>query len=108
MARGVIHLILYRAVYMYLVPVPEDITGLSGVLAFMLAAYLLYLRVSGLFHFIVGSLCLFGFNLPETHRLYLLAKRVQRLLAADQHLLERLHDEADLITRASCGCGSSG
>jgi alginate O-acetyltransferase complex protein AlgI len=35
--------------------------------------YLLYLRISGTFHLIVGLLHMFGFNLPETHHLYYLA-----------------------------------
>ena len=61
------------------------------------ATFLLYLRVSGLFHMIVGMLHLFGFNLPETHHCYFLAVELHRLLAADQHLLERLHDEALLL-----------
>jgi hypothetical protein len=39
----------------------------------MLGMYLLYLRISGTFHLIVGLLHMFGFNLPETHHLYLLA-----------------------------------
>ena len=39
----------------------------------MLGMYLLYLRVSGTFHLIVGLLLMFGFNLPETHHLYYLA-----------------------------------
>ena len=40
---------------------------------FLLATFLLYLRVSGQFHLIVGVLHLFGFRLPETHHLYFLA-----------------------------------
>lgn len=39
----------------------------------MVTTYLLYLRVSGQFHIIVGLLHLFGYDLPETHRRYLLA-----------------------------------
>ncbi len=39
----------------------------------MVLVYLLYLRVSGQFHIIVGLLHLFGYDLPETHRRYLLA-----------------------------------
>ena len=39
----------------------------------MLGTFLLYLRVSGQFHLIVGLLHLFGFRLPETHKLYYLA-----------------------------------
>ena len=47
--------------------------GLGGVVQYMVATYRLYLRVSGQFHLVVGMLCLFGFNLPETHHLYFLA-----------------------------------
>ena len=71
--RGAFHLILYRVVYHYFLPNPADIAGLGGVVQAMVATYLLYLRISGQFHLIVGLLCLFGFNLPETHHLYYLA-----------------------------------
>lgn len=71
--RGMTHLIAYRVIYQYIIPAPEAVEGLGGILLFMLTTYLLYLRVSGQFHIIVGLLCLFGFNLPETHRLYYLA-----------------------------------
>lgn len=73
MYRGVVHLLLYRLVYYYLLPAPSDVEALGGVLQSMLTTYLLYLRISGQFHLIIGILCLFGFNLPETHRLYFLA-----------------------------------
>ena len=73
MLRGAIHLILYRVVYYYYTPAVEEINGLAGVLLFIVSAYLLYLRVSGLFHLIIGIMCLFGFNLPETHKQYFLA-----------------------------------
>jgi hypothetical protein len=39
----------------------------------MVGMYLLYLRVSGTFHLIVGLLLMFGFNLPEIHHMYFLA-----------------------------------
>ena len=39
----------------------------------MIWPFLLYLRVSGQFHVIVGMLHLFGFNLPETHHEYFLS-----------------------------------
>ena len=71
--RGMTHLLMYRVVYHYLMPGPDELTGLFNVLQYMLATYLLYLRISGQFHMIVGILCLFGFNLPETHHLYYLA-----------------------------------
>ena len=71
--RGIGHLLLYRFVY-YLMPrVDEGYNGVLGVFLFMAMTYGLYLRVSGLFHLIVGSLCLFGFNLPQTNNNYFLA-----------------------------------
>ena len=45
----------------------------AGVGQYVLSSFLLYLRVSGLFHLMVGMLRLFGFNLPETHHRYFLA-----------------------------------
>jgi len=73
MARGVFHLLLYRVVYQF---APLDVSKLSSsldVVGFMVGTYLLYLRISGSFHLIVGLLLMFGFNLPETHHLYYLA-----------------------------------
>ncbi len=73
MFRGVVQLLLYRVIYQF---APLDVYKLSSALdvaGCMLGMYLLYLRVSGTFHLIVGLLHMFGFNLPETHHLYLLA-----------------------------------
>ena len=73
MFRGVFQLLLYRVVYQF---APLDVYKLSSALdvaGCMLGMYLLYLRVSGTFHLIVGLLLMFGFNLPETHHLYFLA-----------------------------------
>src|SRR6266566_348816 len=73
MFRGVVQLLLYRIIYQF---APLDVYKLSSALdvaGCMLGMYLLYLRVSGTFHLIVGLLHMFGFNLPETHHLYLLA-----------------------------------
>jgi len=39
----------------------------------MVSTFLLYLRISGQFHLVIGMLYLFGFRLPETHHRYLLA-----------------------------------
>jgi hypothetical protein len=73
MFRGVVQLLLYRVIYQF---APLDVYKLSSaldVVGCMLGMYLLYLRISGTFHLIVGLLHMFGFNLPETHHLYLLA-----------------------------------
>ncbi len=71
--RGIIHLILYRLVYYHLTLGPEEVTDPSLLMQFLVSNFLLYLRVSGLFHLIIGMLYLFGFRLPETHNRYLLA-----------------------------------
>ena len=72
-ARGLVHLVLYRVVYHNLLVDPVDVATLGDLAQFMLGTFLLYLRVSGQFHLIVGMLHLFGFRLPETHKLYYLA-----------------------------------
>jgi hypothetical protein len=71
--RGVIHLLLYRFVYLHLTLDPDDLRTLGDLVQFILTTFLLYLRVSGQFHIVVGALHLFGFRLPETHYLYYLA-----------------------------------
>jgi len=71
--RGIYQLVLYRIVYQFLVLPPGEVQSTLQLVQFMLSAYLLYLRVSGLFHLIVGLLLLFGFNIPETHKKYYLA-----------------------------------
>ncbi len=73
MVRGVAHLILYRIVYYNLALGPSEIAGRGDLIRFLVTNFLLYLRVSGQFHLIVGMLHLFGFNLPETNKLYVLA-----------------------------------
>lgn len=70
MLRGLVHLLLYRIVSYYLVPEPGAVDGLVGFLWYATANFFLYLKISGLFHLIVGVLLLFGFNLPETHKRY--------------------------------------
>jgi D-alanyl-lipoteichoic acid acyltransferase DltB (MBOAT superfamily) len=71
--RGLIHLLLYRFIYHNVVGDAESVATLGDLVQFMLGTFLLYLRVSGQFHLIVGMLHLFGFRLPETHKLYYLA-----------------------------------
>ena len=71
--RGVVQLILYRLVYQTMVIEPAAVATIADLGQYLLWPYLLYLRVSGQFHVVVGILHLFGFNLPETHRSYFLA-----------------------------------
>jgi len=71
--RGLVQLILYRYVYVFLSGDAMELHSLGDLVQFLLATFLLYLRVSGQFHLICGVLYLFGFRLPETHHLYFLA-----------------------------------
>jgi D-alanyl-lipoteichoic acid acyltransferase DltB (MBOAT superfamily) len=78
-ARGLLHLVLYRLVYYNFLGDPIDVEKLGDLVQYMLGTFLLYLRVSGQFHLIVGLLYLFGFRLPETHKLYYLAHNFTEL-----------------------------
>ncbi len=71
--RGIFQLILYRFVYQNLVMDPERVADAGDLARCLVANFLLYLKVSGNFHLIIGILHLFGFNLPETHHKYLLS-----------------------------------
>ncbi len=71
--RGLVHLLLYRYVYYYLTVAPSEVVHAGDLMQFLIANFLLYLRVSGLFHLVIGILHLFGFALPETHKLYYLS-----------------------------------
>lgn len=73
MARGVLHLVLYRLVYQHGTLSPAEVSTFGDLVRYILANFALYLRVSGQFHLIVGMLHLFGFRLPETHHFFFLA-----------------------------------
>ena len=71
--RGITHILLYRIIYFYLVPVAEEVQTGTDVLIYITTSYLLILRLSGMFHILVGILCLFGYNLPDIFNNYFLA-----------------------------------
>jgi alginate O-acetyltransferase complex protein AlgI len=74
MTRGAIQLMLYRIVLYFNDPyIPDRVNSLGALVTTMILTFLLYLHVSGSFHVIVGMLHLFGYDLPETHRRWLLA-----------------------------------
>jgi alginate O-acetyltransferase complex protein AlgI len=74
MARGAVQLALYRlVVYFNDAYLPDRVTTFHALVATMVLTYLAYLNVVGQFHLIVGLLHLFGYDLPETNRRYLLA-----------------------------------
>lgn len=71
--RGIFHLLIYRVVYLYLIPSPDEITGLLKLSQYLVMSYVTIIRLSGMFHIVVGMLVLFGFNLPEIFNNYFLA-----------------------------------
>ncbi|RMD95041.1 MAG: hypothetical protein D6813_01090 [Calditrichaeota bacterium] len=73
MLRGVIHLLLYRLINYYLVISPEDIHNSTDLLRYLIANFLLLIKISGQFPLIIGMLHLFGFNLPRPWNLYYLS-----------------------------------
>jgi D-alanyl-lipoteichoic acid acyltransferase DltB (MBOAT superfamily) len=73
--RGTVQLLLYRVVVQLRGNgSPAEVTTLPLLIENMILTYLLYLKVSGSFHIIVGLIRLFGYDLPETHRRWLLAR----------------------------------
>jgi alginate O-acetyltransferase complex protein AlgI len=75
--RGTTQLLLYRVVYQLQGRfTPPRTSVAAAVILKIVFTYLLYLRVSGQFHIIVGMLRLFGYDLPETNHRYLLARSV--------------------------------
>lgn len=77
MARGAIQLMLYKIVVYYNdAYLPDRVTSFGALAANMTLTFLLYLNVSGQFHIIVGMLHLFGYDIPETHRRYLLSDSI--------------------------------
>ena len=72
-SRGTLHLLLYRVIDRLLLISADAVHDPLSLAGYLVCNYLLYLRVSGQFHMACGLLHLFGFQLPETHRQYLLA-----------------------------------
>ena len=79
MFTGVIHLLVYRLLYYYVIPSPEEVNNIYSLLYYMFISYALIIRLSGLFHFSAGVICLFGFNIPETFNNYFLARNFSEL-----------------------------
>jgi len=73
MFTGVTHFLIYRILYYYFMPAPGDVKTIYTLIQYMVVSYALIIRLSGLFHFSAGVICLFGFNLPETFSNYFLS-----------------------------------
>ncbi len=73
MIRGLLHLLAYRFVYQNLLIDATDVNSAGSAAQLIVTTFMLYLRVSGAFHMIVGLLHMFGFNLPKAFNLWLLS-----------------------------------
>jgi hypothetical protein len=73
-AKGILHMFLYRIIYSFLLPTIDEVHTLTTLISYIIFSYLLVLRLSGLFHFSVGVLCLFGYNLPDIFKNIFLAE----------------------------------
>jgi hypothetical protein len=62
--RGCVHLIVYRFIYTQLVPSPATLNGPTDLALYIATAYLLVLRMSGIFYIGIGILHLFSYSLP--------------------------------------------
>ncbi|HEY6206987.1 MAG TPA: hypothetical protein VIW21_12555, partial [Chthoniobacterales bacterium] len=67
---GVIHLLLYRYIYYYVVIAPEAVNSVATLVRYLISNFLLILRLSGQFHLVIGILLLFGFDLPRIMNRY--------------------------------------
>ncbi|HYP88605.1 MAG TPA: hypothetical protein VEQ59_10635 [Polyangiaceae bacterium] len=71
--RGALQLVVHRVVsQVYYLP-QGDVRDGVDLVQFLLSNVFLYLKLSGVFHLLIGILLLFGFNLPETNSRYTLA-----------------------------------
>ncbi|HYQ16035.1 MAG TPA: hypothetical protein VEQ58_09760 [Polyangiaceae bacterium] len=71
--RGALQLVAHRVVsQVYYLP-QSDVRDGVDLVQFLLSNVFLYLKLSGVFHLLIGILLLFGFNLPETNSRYTLA-----------------------------------
>jgi hypothetical protein len=73
MLRGLVHLALYKIVYFKAVIDPGDVASGMDVARYMFTGYLLYLKISGTYHTVVGLLHMYGFALPPTHNMFYLS-----------------------------------
>jgi len=65
MLRGLIHMMCYRFICFNFLIGPIEVVDLPTLMQYMVVNYALIIRLSGVFHFMIGLLCMFGFNLPQ-------------------------------------------
>ena len=73
MVRGLIHIMCYRLICFNFLIGPVEVIDLPTLLQYMVVNYSLIIRLSGVFHFMIGLVCMFGFNLPPIFNNYFTA-----------------------------------
>lgn len=71
--RGITHLLFFRVIYHFWIPSPGAIIDAVSALQYIATSYLGVVKLSGMFHIVIGILCLFGYNLPDIFHNYFLA-----------------------------------
>jgi hypothetical protein len=71
--RGLVQLLLYRLIYHSFSVDAASVQTASQALVYLVRPYLLYLRISGSFHLVIGIMHLYGFALPATSHNWVLA-----------------------------------
>lgn len=71
--RGVFQLVGYRIIEQLWSIKASEVSSGSELAQFLITNSFAYLKISGGYHVIIGSLLLFGFNLPESNHRYFLA-----------------------------------
>lgn len=71
--RGLVQLLLYRLVYHSLPADAASVESASQALLYLMRPCMLYLRISGSFHLVIGIMHLYGFDLPRTSHNYFLS-----------------------------------
>lgn len=64
-SRGLIQMILYRFIYHHIIIPYDEIQTASDVLIFIVANFMIVLRVIGAYHIAIGLVILSGYNLPN-------------------------------------------
>lgn len=73
MVRGLIHVMIYRLICIHYLIGPDQVKDVNTLVQYMLVNYSLIIRLSGVFHFMVGLVCMFGFDLPQIFNNYFTA-----------------------------------
>ncbi len=63
--RGLFQMILYRFIYHHIIIPFDEIQSASQLIVFLIANFLVVLRVIGAFHIAIGLIILSGYNIPD-------------------------------------------